>query len=105
MPEMTLKVSDKIIQHLNNLSLGNTLNDNLKMLLVAEYRRRLAHYHLIDRQLTQKYQKDFDEFEKQQITKQQGYTWEVESDAMAWETAIDGMRTLQRQLAEIEGLL
>jgi len=105
MPEMTIAVSDKIVQHLNNLSLGNTLNDNLKMLLIAEYRRRLAHYHLIDRQLTQKYQKDFDEFEKQQITKQQGYTWEVESDAMAWETAVDGMRTLQRQLAEIEGLL
>ncbi len=27
------------------------------------------------------------------LTKQQGYTWEVESDAVAWETANDGMRS------------
>jgi hypothetical protein len=44
----------------------------------------------------------FEEFEHHQLTQQQGYSWEVESDAIAWETAIDGSRTLQRQLAELE---
>ena len=40
----------------------------------------------------------YDEFERQRVTEQRGYTWEVESDAMAWETAVDGVRTVQKQL-------
>jgi hypothetical protein len=36
-------------------------------------------------------------------TEQRGYTWEVESDAMAWETAVDGLRTVQRQLSDLRG--
>ena len=45
----------------------------------------------------------FDQFERQRITKQRGYTWEVESDAMAWETAVDGVRTVQQQLSGLRG--
>ena len=44
----------------------------------------------------------FDEFEHHQVTQQHNYSWEVESDAMAWETAIEGSRTIQRQLAELK---
>jgi hypothetical protein len=44
---------------------------------------------------------NFEAFERQQVTKQQGYTWEVESDAMAWETAIDGIRTMQGQSVKL----
>ena len=43
----------------------------------------------------------FDQFERQQITLDKGFTWEVESDAIAWETAVDGIRTVQRQLSEL----
>ena len=77
------------------------MNEKLRMLLAAEYRRRLTHYSLTNRQLTQKYKMSFEAFERQQITKQQGYTWDVESDAIAWETAVDGIRTMERQLAEL----
>jgi len=38
----------------------------------------------------------YDEFERQRVTAQRGYNWEVASDAMAWETAVDGVRTLMR---------
>ena len=99
---VTLTVPEEIVRHLNQLSLGDNLNDNLKRLLRAEYRRKQARYQLTDRQLTQKYQMSFAEFEHHQLTQQHGYSWEVESDAIAWETAIDGNRTLQRQLAELE---
>jgi hypothetical protein len=99
-------LSDNVVQHLNGLSFDKAdgINAKLTLLLEAEYRRRLARYSLTDRQLAQKYQMDFEEFERQRITEQRGYTWEVESDAMAWETAVDGVRTVQQQLRDLLGL-
>ena len=98
---ITITVSDEVAQHLESLSFGQAgdINEKLRLLLAAEYRRRLTHYSLTDRQFTQKYQMSFEAFEHQQLTKQHGYTWEVEFDAIDWETAMDGIRTLQRQLA------
>jgi hypothetical protein len=100
---MTITISNEVAQHLNSLSLGEItdVNDKLRSLLESEYRRRLAHYSLTDRQFTQKYNMDFETFERQQLTKQHGYNWEIESDAIAWETAVDGIRTIRRQLAEL----
>jgi hypothetical protein len=98
-------LSDTVVQHLRDLSFGeaSSINDKLTLLLEAEYRRRLARYSLTDQQLAQKYQMSFEDFERQRITEQRGYTWEVESDAMAWETAVDGLRTVQRQLSDLCG--
>ena len=98
-------LSDTVVQHLRDLSFGeaSSINDKLTLLLEAEYRRRLARYSLTDQQLAQKYQMSFEDFERQRISEQRGYTWEVESDAMAWETAVDGLRTVQRQLSDLCG--
>ncbi len=98
-------LSDTVVQHLKDLSFSDasTINDKLTLLLEAEYRRRLARYSLTDQQLTQKYQMTFAEFERQRITEQRDYSWEVESDAMAWETAIDGLQTVQNQLSSLRG--
>jgi hypothetical protein len=100
---VTITVSDEVAQHLERLSLGQADDSDAKLLLllVAEYRRRLTHYSVTDRQLTQKYQMSFEAFERQQLTKQHQYTWEVESDAIEWETTVDGIRTMQRQLAAL----
>ncbi len=97
----TITISNKVAHHLDALSFGrpNNANQKLRLLLEAEYRRRLARYNLNNRQFSRKYNMTFEEFERQQITKQQGYSWEVESDAMEWEQAVDGIRTVQRQLA------
>ena len=98
-------LSDTVVQHLRELSFGeaSSIDDKLTLLLEAEYRRRLARYSLTDQQLAQKYRMSFEDFELQRITEQRGYTWEVESDAMAWETAVDGLRTVQRQLNDLRG--
>jgi hypothetical protein len=32
------------------------------------------------------------------------YSWEVEQDAMAWETAVGGMATMARKLQELRAL-
>ena len=100
---VTLIVSDRIARQLQRLqwAKGDKTEDKLAKLIEAEYRRRLAHYSLTDRQLTQKYDMSFEQFERQQITLDKGFTWEVESDAIAWETAVDGIRTVQRQLSEL----
>jgi len=100
---VTITVSDEVIRHLQDLDFVDTddVEAKLQQLLIAEYQRRLARYRLTDRRLREKYGMGFEEFERQRITKKQGYTWQVESDAMAWETAVDGIETLQRQLADI----
>jgi len=38
------------------------------------------------------------------IPRQENYSWEVEQDAMAWESAIGGIVTMERQLRELRGL-
>ena len=67
------------------------IDTKIRALLEAEYLRRLQQYHRQDRHLTLKYGMSFAEFVAQRIVAQHGYTWEVEQDAMTWETAIVGM--------------
>ena len=100
---VTITVSNNVVEHLNEMSVGSgeKVDDILRQLLIAEYRRRLTRYQLTDQQLMQKYGLDFASFEREQVTKQQDYSWEVESDAMAWETAVDGIATMKRRLADL----
>jgi hypothetical protein len=100
---VTIEISDDTAQHLESLRLGNAnnLDEKLVRLLEAEYRRQLARYSLTNRQLQQKYNMDFEEFEQSDMIQQQAYSWEVESDAIVWETAIDGIQTMQRRLHEL----
>jgi len=100
---VTITVSEEVIRRLDDLSIAQAgdVETSLQWLVISEYQRRLARYRLTDRRLSQKYGITFDEFERQQMTRQRGYTWEVESDAMAWETAIDGIRTVQKYLADL----
>lgn len=101
----TLVVSEEVARHLHYLSAAFTddVNKTLRDLLETEYRRRLTRYSLIDRQMSQKYEMSFEEFERQQITKRRGYSWDVESDAIAWDTAVDGIKTMKRLLSELLG--
>ena len=43
----------------------------------------------------------FEEFVERRVVKQKGYTWDVEQDAMDWETAIGGMETIKRRLEQL----
>jgi hypothetical protein len=101
---VTLTVSNEIVERLEALPFDQPfgVEEKLKSLLRAEYQRRLARYNLTVRQLAAKYKMDFAAFEQQEMTKQLGYSWEVESDAIAWETAVDGIQTMQEQLRLLE---
>lgn len=100
---VTVEVSENIVRQLEALSgeNGQDIDQKIGDLLAAEYRRRLARYSITDRQLTNKYGMDFAEFDRLAVVKQHGYSWEVESDAMAWETAVDGIVTVKKQLREL----
>lgn len=72
-----------------------------RQLIEAEYLREAARYRRMELALTRKYGMSFDEFLTRRITRERGYTWEVEQDAMDWETAVGGMATIERKLKEL----
>jgi len=71
------------------------------MMVENELKRRLARYELTDHLFRKKYGVTFDEFERNEMVKKRGYSFEVESDYHDWDMAIDGIKTLHRDLEEI----
>ncbi len=78
------------------------LDAKIRRLLEAEYMRRLVQYRRVDRILRQKYATSFEDFIADRVVRQEGYTWEAETDAMDWETAVDGIDTMSRKLQELQ---
>jgi hypothetical protein len=46
-----------------------------------------------------------EQFEAQEMVKQFGYSFEVESDHQDWDLAVDGIRTMQRRLDDLRDSL
>ena len=76
----------------------------MRQLIEAEYLRQLGRHKRTNSALTDKYGMTFEEFVARRVARQKGYTWEVEQDAMAWETAIGGIAMLDRQLRKVRDL-
>lgn len=96
------RLMESTLQFLEEPLLGEQdLDTKIRLLLEAEYLRRLGRYRHLDRTLAQKYGMTFEEFVERRVVQQRGYTWDVEKDAMDWETAVDGMRTMERKLQEL----
>jgi hypothetical protein len=92
-------ISEVTIEHLASMpDTDQDLDAKIQRLIEAEYRRELGRFSLMDRTFQKKYGMTFEMFEEQDVERQQGFSWEVESDAMAWETAVDGQRTVERKL-------
>lgn len=77
--------------------------DELKEVLRRDYVRRLTRYRMTNDFYRKKYRMDFEIFQKKNIVKKQGYTFEVESDSQEWELATDGIKTVERKLKELSG--
>ncbi len=65
--------------------------------------RRLAGYQLRDRLFREKYGMTLEQFEAAEVVRQYGYSFEVENDHQDWEQAVDGIRTIERQVAALHG--
>jgi len=73
----------------------------IRLLLEAEYLRRLSQYRRLNFALQRKYTMTFSEFAEKRMTRQLNYVWDVEKDAMDWETAVGGIETIERKLQEL----
>ncbi|MEW6379553.1 MAG: hypothetical protein AB1611_08080 [bacterium] len=83
--------------------LDEMTEDELQHLLRRDYLRRLTRYRMTDDFYRQKYNMDFESFEKANIVQKENYSFEVESDAQEWELAVDGIQTLEKKLKELSG--
>ncbi len=81
---------------------GQDLDAKVRSLLRSEYLRQLSRCRHIDRTMAGKYGLQFEEFNARNIVKEKGFSWEVESDAMNWETAMGGIRTMECKLVELQ---
>ena len=97
-------VADGMARLIEHLEPEGNLDSKLERLLESELKRRLARYELVDKQLARKYGRSFDDFRDNGVVKQQGYSFEVESDFWDWEMARDGIATVQGMLNELKGL-
>jgi len=97
-------ISERIFKFLDRLEeSGKDSESKMVKILENEYRRRLNHYHLIDRLLRKKYKMTFEEFKDKEMLKKLDYSLEAESDFCDWEMAVTGMECLQEDLAELVG--
>jgi hypothetical protein len=104
-PMVNVKLHSETEVLLQDPLLGEAdLDTKIRHLLETEYLRRFARYKRTDHILMQKYGMDFVQFLNDHITQQADYRWEVEKDAMDWETATGGMQTMERKLAELRSL-
>jgi hypothetical protein len=78
-------------------------DDELQEMLRRDYLRRLIRYKKTDELMRQKYGMTYEEFVNRNVVAEQNFSWEVESDSQDWEMSLDGIRTMQRKLSEIDG--
>ena len=99
----TASILDRTKKLLNEAPLtGNNLDTKVLNLLRQEYLRHLGQYRRLDLLMQQKYGISFDEFVSRRIVRENEYSWNVESDAMEWETAISGIKTIERKLEALK---
>jgi hypothetical protein len=96
-----IAMPERIVQIIDRLETGEGIEAKLGQVVENEVRRRLARYELTDRLFREKYGMTLVEFEKNEMVKKLGYSFEVESDYHDWDMAIDGIETLRRDLEEL----
>ena len=75
--------------------------DEIMGALINEYRRRFIRYRMTDEFMRKKYGTTFDKFESRNVVKEKKFLWDVESDAMEWEHAIEGSRYAEQRLKDL----
>ena len=73
-----------------------------KEAVLSEYKKRIVLYKLTDEQMRKKYGMSLNEFDERNVVKEKDFSWEVETDAMNWEHALEGIRNLQEKIKRLE---
>ena len=100
---MSVELQEQTRKLLEEPLLGEQdLDAKIRRLLEAEYIRRMVQYRRVDRNLRRKYGTTFEDFIANRVVGQAGYPWQAETDAMDWETAVDGIETLRHRLQALQ---
>jgi len=54
--------------------------------------------------MRKKYGMSFNDFESANMVRERKFSWDVESDSMEWEHALEGVRYVEQKSKYIEGL-
>jgi hypothetical protein len=92
--EKTTKILDLIIPE-------GDLDYKVRKILREDIKRKLTEFQLIDNRFLKKYGMTLDEFEKKNIIKEKGFSFEVESDYHEWDSAVDAIKTLKAKIEDL----
>jgi hypothetical protein len=99
-----IAVPERLLETIHRLeATDEPVEDKLSRVLESEIRRRLAQYEMTNRLFQKKYRMSFEEFERRDMVRQLGYSFEAESDHQDWDMAADGIKTLRQELARLKG--
>ena len=97
-----MQVADKYSRIIDRLVPDGDLDLKMRTILLHEVRRRLGEFESIDRRFRDKYSMGLEEFERRQVVKDHGYSFEVEKDHQEWDSAVDAIAALREDLHELE---
>ena len=84
--------------------MGDVPIEDVRNALLNEFRRRIICYKMIDETMKKKYGMSFGEFEAQHVVRERDFSWPVESDAMEWEHAVEGIRYAEQKIQDLSRL-
>lgn len=102
----TINLSDPLYALLQDPLLGDEpLDTRLLRLVEGTLVHKLEQARQLDQALAEKYTMSFWDFMERRTTVQYNETWEVESDATAWQDAMANVPAIEERLATIRTLL
>lgn len=94
-------ITEKTTKILDLLIPDGDLDYKVRKILSEDIKRKLTGFHLIDNRFQKKYGMTLYEFEKREIIKEKGFSFEVESDYHEWDSAIDAIKTLKVKIEDL----
>lgn len=94
-------ITDKTTKILNLVIPEGDLDYKVRKILREDLKRKLVEFQLIDNRFQKKYGMTLDEFEKKNIVKEKGFSFEVESDYHEWDSAVDAIKTLKAKIEDL----
>ena len=92
--EKTTKILDLLIPE-------GDLDYKVRKILIEDFKRKLVEFQLVDNRFQKKYGVTLDEFEKRNIIKEKGFSFEVESDYHEWDSALDAINALKVKIEDL----
>ena len=92
--EKTTKILDLLIPE-------GDLDYKVRKILIEDFKRKLVEFQLVDNRFQKKYGVTLDEFEKRNIIKEKGFSFEVESDYHEWDSSLDAINALKAKIEDL----